>query len=251
MGKEHVNFYENIKEALMRLQYTVVMYDGEPYYVLTIADGKADGIFRMYMEPIGREKGSVLNSYGNVPHESDPAHRMKCMDEWMDKNPNSGVIRKMMNSPLFNKYRPFPLGMCNVGGRTLYLERQPLRHTQQGLSQAMLVASEVSLGNIKSRLNAVDIHSPQFRDCVLGIFPEVKDCISNLLDPDIMNDAVGFHRNFAFVRGPVQTLFLAYKGDVIGLLPHGDTSTVRLAKQFAHTKEVVADLNLFGDIIFQ
>lgn len=250
MAKEFVNFYENLKEALMRLQYTIVMYDGEPYYVLTIANEKADGIFRMYLEPIGHENGNVISRYGNVPHDQNIHDRGTRMDQWMEAHPEAGVLRKMMNSPLFNKFRPFPLGMCNANGRTVYLERQPLRHTQQGLTQNMICGLEVGLGlGIKGRSSAIDMFSPVFRDCILGIYPEIKECITNLRDPEIANEAVAFHRHFALIRGPVDTLFLAYKGDAIGFLSNGDTSVVRLAEKFIHTKEVVADLNIFDDIV--
>jgi hypothetical protein len=51
----------------------------------------------------------------------------------MAEHPAAGILRKQMNSPLFNKFRPYPLGMCNTKGqRAYYLERQPNRKTEQG-----------------------------------------------------------------------------------------------------------------------
>lgn len=247
--KEYPNFYENIKEATMRLQHTVVMYDGKPYYVLCITDDRPDGIFRVYMEPIGNPGGNVLNRVGGVPYDYPSPEKGKLMDEWMKKNPKEGVIRKMMNSPLFNKFRPFPLGMANVDGKCFYLERQPQRHTQQGLTQNMLYQSPVCLEPQKSRYNNLDITGPYFRDVVLGIYPSIEDCLKHLTDPEVLNDAVGFHRHFALVRGPIDTLFLAYKSDIVGYLPHGDTTSVRLSKKFVHTREAVAESGFFADIV--
>ena len=48
----HPNFYENLKEAQMRLLRTVVTYDNEPYYVGAITNHMKDGIFRVYLLPL-------------------------------------------------------------------------------------------------------------------------------------------------------------------------------------------------------
>lgn len=251
-SKDFPNFYENIKEANLRLKNTIVLYDGYPYHIITIAGGKPDGIFRVYMEPIGQLEGGVFDHHVPLPHDALDDVRGAMMDEWMHNNKDQVVIRKMMNSPLFNKFRPFPLGMCNTQGCVLYLERQPQRHTHQGMTQNMLCVEEVSInkGNFpRSRKDSVTVHSPAFRDTVQGIYPSFQDCVKNLLDPNIANEAVGFHREFALVRGPVNTLFLAYKGDLVGVLPYGDTKLIRISNEHRHTKEVVENLNLFEDII--
>lgn len=249
MTKTYPNFYENVKEANLRLQYTIVMYDNEPYYVLCITDGKPDDIFRVYLEPIGKEKGSVSNWDSTCPHSYPPIpDKYKAMDDWMEKNPDSGVIRKTMNSPHFNRFRPFRLGMCNYNGNATYLERQPQRHTQQGLTQQMICQSSVSLVGSKALRSPVDMHRPEFRECLLGQYPSIEECILGLSDTDVMNDSVAFHRDFALIRGPVETLFLVYKSDVIGILPKRDTSEVCISAIFSFTKEVVFDLDIFKDI---
>src|SRR3546814_20877703 len=65
---------------------------------------------------------------------STPQHieRGKRMDNFLKDNPDCGIIRKNMDSPLFNRFRPFPLGMCNLNGETYFLCRSPTRNTQQG-----------------------------------------------------------------------------------------------------------------------
>lgn len=251
--KEYPNFYENIKEAEMRLKDTVVLYDGEPYYVLCICDHKPDGIFRMYLDPIGRKGGLTINSM-DVPYQywdnTKFATRGAAMDDWMDKNPDTRIIRKMMNSPLFNKFRPFDLGMCNVGSGVQYIERSPTRHTQQGLTAQMLSCTVLSIGtDAKRRLGGVHITSESFRDCVVSDYPSISECLDNLKDPKVSNEGAAFHRNFAFVRGPIDTMFLAYKSDIVGLLPYGDLSSVKLSPQFRHVKEAVTELNVFGNVI--
>ena len=252
MSKEYPNFYETIKEAQMRLQYTTVLYDGEPYNILCVTgDDQPDNIFRVYMEPIGHPKGSVVDRIPGIPYDmGGHPEQGKMMNLWLAKNPDSGVVRKMINSPLFNKFRPFLLGMANNEGQTFYLERQPQRQTQQGLTQQMIYQSPVRLDSSPGSKDrgGVPMNSPSFKDCIMGVYPTFSECLTNLGDPEIMNDAVAFHRYFALVRGPINTFFVAYKSDIIGFLPRPDASEVRIARQFAHTKEVVEGLGLFNNI---
>lgn len=248
--KEYPNFYENVKEALMRLRRTVVLYDGRPYVVLTITDHKGDGIFRIYLEPIGRSPDSSRGC--PEPEQYPPEHpgTGPYMDIWMKDHPESGILRKQMNSPLFNKFRPYPLGMCNIkGSSAYYIERQPNRKTEQGLISSMLYETPVSTDvQAKKRIGTIDVYGPAFRDCVIGDYPSAKECLAGLSDPSILNDAVAFSREFAFARGPIGMIFLAYKHDIIGVLPRGDFGCVRIGRDFCHTKEVVAELGLFQDI---
>lgn len=248
--KEYLNFYENMKEATMRLQYSVVLYEGEPYYVLCLANHKEDGIFRVYLDPIGHPEGSINNRTSGIPVEHpDSFQRGELLDQWMDKNPKSGIIRRVMNSPGFARFRPFPLGMCNYHGNVYYVERQPQRHTQQGLTQQMLYQTLVRLDLQKTRTNTIDVTGLEFRECVLGQFPSFTECVKNLLDDKVSNKGVAFHRDFALVRGPINTLFLAYKSDVVGFLPFNDAKVVRLSAAYLHTKEAVIGTGLFSDII--
>lgn len=248
---EYVNFYESVKEARMRLKGTAVLYDGLPYYVWAIADHKGP-VFRVYMEPVESwdqvrpRPGHMLSQISGESSNIGPH-----FDQWMDANPTSRVIRKKMDSPHFNKFRPFPLGMCNVGEETYYIERQPQRRTEQGLTRSACYQTTISSGSRKSpRLGMdVDMMSDEMRDCILGRHPSAEECLEALLDDSVVNDAHAFHRNFALVRGPIDILLLAYKEDIIGVLPNQNFSLLRLGKKFAHTKEVVENLNLFTNVV--
>ena len=122
---DYKNFYENQKEATMRLVSTIVCYDGIPCQVLAITAHKPDGIFRVYLDPIGQEHGGPARpDIDGVPRDHTGLGAI--MDNFMDKHPGHLLMRKHMNSPAFNKYRPFPLGMLNVSGKTFYMERQPI-----------------------------------------------------------------------------------------------------------------------------
>lgn len=238
------NFFETKKEADMRLRGTIVLYDGQPYYVLLISDHLPDGIFRIYLDPIG--PNMTMNNFG-LP---DPCGQS--YDEFMKAHPEAPMLRKMMNSPKFNKFRPFPLGMCNTDTTALYVERQPTRKTEQGLTSSMLSVSKIHLigqrNNEKLHNGYFNIYSEEFRACIMGEYPSPQACLSALKNPKIANDAAAFNREFAFVRGPLGSIYLGYKDSVIGQLVNNDLSLIRLGEEFLYTKEVVESLNLFGVI---
>lgn len=263
---QYNNFFETVNEAYIRLRGTFVLYDDEPYNVLCITNHNEDGIWRIYLDPLGEgeDKLSYNTQYpppcGN--YSSDYPEMGKMMDDWLDKMTKQAeagklgtkVIRKMMNSPKFNKFRPYPLGMCNFNGSVYYLERQPTRKSEQGLTHRMLTSQSVNLApdNGKKSLNRsgmVDLYGPSFLACIKGTHPTAQECLNNLKDPDIMNDAAAFHRQFALVRGPLGMIFLAYKADIIGVLPNKDLSCLRLGCDFRHTREVVEILGTFTNII--
>lgn len=251
---QHPNFFETLKEAHLRLRGTVVLYDKKPYYVLAITDHKKDGIFRIYLDPIGwdqnktHEQPQALHNYGAESEELGVA-----LDQYLDANTSSPILRKQMNSPLFDKFRPFSLGMCNIGKRCVYTEWQPTRSTYQGLTRQNVTEHVVTLGEQPAKRSIsgssfVNTVSQEFEETITGSYPSAGDCLSNLSSGEFENEAVGFAKNFAFIRGPIDTIFLAYKTDVVGWLPDGDTSKVILGKKFRHTREVIEALALFHSI---
>lgn len=258
--KEHPNFYENLKEAHIRLRGTVVMYDGLPYYILAITNHKPDGIFRVYLDPINvdpRKSRTMPEGVNNYPPEHSSLGEY--LDKWLEDNKGKEdvrLIRKRMDSSYFNKFRPFSLGMCNSGPRVFYLERGPARpSTHQGLTGNMITETAVTLSKGpdlgrggRAGLYYTQLISTAMHSCIVADHPSAEAVLLNLKDSDVENEAVAFHRHFAFVRGPVSSLFLAYKAQIVGHLPKNNLTEVRLGKHYGHTKEVIAELGLFGDI---
>lgn len=249
--KEHVNFYENIREANMRLRGTVVIYDGLPHYIMAITAHMLDGIFRVYMEPLSDEM--IVQSSNRPPFEQYPSDHPSlgtAMDEWMANNPKSVLMRKMMNSPKFNKFRPFPLGMCNYNGRVHYLERQPTRKSEQGLTSNMIAESRLRLDDQPSRggPRGISLTSPALAATIRNEYPSFEECLTNLKDRTVTNEGAAFHRLFALIRGPINTMFLYYKDTVIGVLPHRDGSEVILDVNYYHAREAVQELGVFANI---
>lgn len=243
---EFPNFYENTKEANLRLQHSVVLYDKEPYMILCITEFEKDDILRVYMQPVGNT-ADTSNSPAEWP--GPPQEKSTLMDQWVAANPKAGVLRKHMNSPHFNKFRPFKLGMCNIKTKTVYTERHPQRQTQQGLTQQMLMQKQLRMEG-RGGPNDVNaqIMSKELRDTIMGVYPDPYTCLEQLKNPDIENEAAAFHREFALVRGPIGTLFLGYKSDVVACLPNSDFKALRLPKANAHLREVIEEMSLFESI---
>jgi hypothetical protein len=245
------NFYETLVEAQMRLRASIVIYDREPVYVWAVTDHKGDGAFRVYITPIDKLK--LINQGGGFPVNQVPGTHPSMgpkMDEWMAANPDSPLLRKKMDSPLFNKFRPFPLGMYNYNGFAYYTERQPQRpKTEQGLTEGAVMQTHITTSPTNEKYPMqCNMFTEGFRDCILGKHPSPKEVLDGLTSDEFVNTSVAFDRHFALARGPIDTLFLGYKRDIIGVLPHADFSTVTLGQKFHHCKEVVEDLSLFASI---
>ena len=211
---EYANFYENLKEARRRIDDTVVLYDGLPYYVLAISDHKPDDIFRVYLDPLVTE-GDMEHYMKRVPYEwhDEPDRKVgHVMDEYLDSNKDSKIIRKMMNSPKFERFRPFPLGMCNFQGGVSYLTRMPTRPmTNQGLTGSGVKAERLDLNETRGMLGrgyCPTLFSTSMCKTILGVYPSINEVIENLLDPEVVDDGSAFHREFAIMCGPINTLFL-------------------------------------------
>lgn len=250
---QFINFYENVAEARLRLLNTVVAYEGHPCYVHWISDSHEDGRFRIYIEQIG------VNGYGigrdkffDFPSRDNHYENSydQVLDEWLERNPDRGVMRKYMSSQGFNKYRPFPLGNVNMSGQVVYTERRPTRQTIQGIRQDSLVSETVQAaprvepdnGLRLSRVH-VDLYSEPFADCVLGNYPSYEEVIEHLKSPDCGNAGLAFSRDFSVLRGPLKTLFLCYKTEGVGCIGIG--SGLILDTSYEYLKEQVEELNVF------
>lgn len=255
--KEYPNFFENFQEFCRRLQNTVVTYDGEPYTIINVGTHKPDGIFRVYLWP--SKNGPCAPGNKNYPpvfgeYAAYTNEFSNSLDTWLKgAGKESGILRKQANSPAFNKYRPFPLGMMNKNGQVYYLSRQPSRHIEQGLTGNGLVVTPVgfqsgSSGTPVGRNSLGFMQTPEFHDCVTGAHPSLVDCVTNLLDPEIQNESVAFHREFAILRGPVNTLFLAYKNEVVGLVRNKDNPEVVLSHKYSYLREIVEKTGSFSSI---
>jgi hypothetical protein len=248
---EHVNFYENIAEAHQRLLNTLITYDGVPHKVVAITDHREKGkIFSIYMLPIpftmGVDYPPAIERYRHGSNEQGIY-----LDDWIKgEGENCKLVRKHMNSPKFNRFRPFPLGMINEAGSANFLQRQPQRTRESGMSRASILQSEVTIdGNGYEGVRQNSIDTKEMRDCILGVYPTFKECVAQLRKPDIINSSVAFDRNFAIIRGPLDLFFLNYKAETIGLIEEGDK--LLLGRDFKYYREVIEELGVFSRVVIQ
>lgn len=261
---KHKNFYENAKEANLRLRNTIIWYDGPgeqgPYHVLMVTDHDGSD-FKIYMKRIGQRYNNVSVPPPNEQIGSETDGAGGYMDKFMKQYPDFKMVRKDLSSPHFRAFRPFPLGMMNlvhkdktgkpVNGETLYLERQPNRATQQGLMRSMIYVTPINAAMSRTPVpiqHHFDLWSEDFHDCVMGNYPSVDTCLSKMTNRDVANEAAAFHRNFALVRGPIGMLFLSYKGDVVGVLDNKNLSSLTVDREYKYTREAVSELHLFNNI---
>lgn len=251
---QFINFYENLAEARLRLLNTIVTYDGHPCYVHWIAEHQGDGRFRIYIEKLGTVGyGFGRDNYPDFPDRNNcyENNYASVLDEWLDRNPDAAIVRKLMSSAKFNKFRPFPLGNVNYNGEVYHIERRPTRQTIQGirsesiLTEKVTASPNVDTGNSISKLMRVhiDLYGREFADCVLGNYPSYQEVIENLRSPLCANSGAAFHRDFSVVRGPIKTLFLCYKTEGIGFIGVGDG--LLLDSSYEYLKEQVEELNVF------
>jgi hypothetical protein len=220
---------------------------------MTICNHKSDGIFRLYLWPI-QHSLAAFKAKGLYPDyqivQMFSNEQGAFLDKWMEEHKDSPIMRKMANSPAFNKFRPFSLGMLNQTHNTCYLARSPTRKTQQGLVASMIDHWPCSVGEREQSRFRGSLSGSEFYDCVKGTHPSAQECLEKMFDPAYEErNSVAFHRNFAFVRGPLDTFFLQYKTDLVGFVPkQSSRPTVELAKKFAHLKETVEETRQFSEV---
>lgn len=247
------NFYETVKEANMRLRNTVVMYEGEPYFVYAITDHKRDGIFRIYMEALPTDNTTTLyaNSLNNpirdylTGYSAGSSELGKALDKFMDSTEDHRLVRKYMTAGGFNKFRPFPLGFVNTPKTSVFSERTPTRKSEQGLTATMLILKDASLSprGVDSR-NFMT--TARFRDMLLNKYPTASEVLAELKSGEV--EARAFHRNFCFSLGPCNIPFFVYKNDLVGFLPDGDLSCLQLEETQIFLKEAIQELNIFSEV---
>jgi hypothetical protein len=236
----------------MRLDNTVVLYDNKLYYVLCIADHKPDGIFRVYLDPIG----NMWSNNHSVPtswHDEPGMTKGKKMDDYIASQTGCTILRKHINSPLFKRFRPFPLGFVNSEAAkcAIFTERSPTRHTQQGLTDSMISSKAIQFNpDAPSKLMyRITCTTPELGGTVIGNYPSLEECYNNIVNPDVSNSSAAFHRNFAVFRGPLNIAFLAYKTDVVGVFNGSDHKQVALGRSWTHLKESVDELEMFTTVV--
>lgn len=181
MGRE----YFNQEDAIMRLNRSICVYHGHPYYVT-------------FPEP----RFEVVEGREQLKHP----------------NPNEVVLWKLgkLNSPFKTvaytddefSYKPPQLGYMMYQGDTYYLARMPHRRQVQGLQQQLII------GGPNNRNNWFT--SKEMEDCIVGDHETEERARKLLSERPNEYRSVSFHRHAAITRLNRFQTALCYRGNVVG-----------------------------------
>jgi hypothetical protein len=208
--------YENVHDAQMRLQNTVILYDGEPVWISEVGqvgagDPKGD-IFRVYIRPL--------------PINGKEAER------------------KFISSKKFD-LAPFPMGFMNKNGNVYYCSRLPRRQQRQGLSNQTFACSLIDGSSVerpRREFNLENLVSDQcFLDCIKGKYPNVAEATRQIEEGNIQG--VAFHRCFAIIRDAElsELIYLYHKREKVGFIMNGQ---LKLSKKGNCLKEALNEVGV-------
>lgn len=243
------NTFENVTEANFRLKGTVVLYDGEPYLVGGIANhddnsGYIPGL-KIYLQPFLNVVNGHQSLSKNLPsdfYKHTPTVNM--LDSYCD--PVEGtfkyggpLVRKLMTSPKFRSFKPFPLGFINTDDGVEYTERSPLRKNEQGLRHDMVLTHRLSpLIGINSVIPFKPISnrfwSTDFYNMLAGNYPSRHDAYG--LVSSFKKTSMAFSRDWAFSSVIMNDdTYLLWKWYFVGRMK--DPDTVEFTRSFFFLKE--------------
>lgn len=217
--------YENVGDAKMRLQGTVVLYKGQPVLIKDVQAGAGgkDDIFRVFIQELPVEM--PLDRYGRLR----PAL----------ENEGKDVERKFISSKHFD-IAPFKMGYVNSpkGNGAFYCTRMPNRVQKQGLCTDNFKAVD-NLG--------VPVPFGTFLACkevnamVANEYPNLNAAIRSLDKVP----SVAFTRDFAVMRDEVvpNLIYLYHKGKKVGMYTP-QVKEVSLGNKFNCLKESIEEMRI-------
>lgn len=204
--------YETAEEVQIRLQGTIVLYDGSPVYISRVnipEAGDDDKIARVWFYPLPLVGG------GNE-------------------------TRKFLSSRKFD-LAPFKMGYMNRGGQAYFLSRAPLRQYQQGLNAKVLIIQTIKGQKADFGYDNC-IRDRGFVDMVAGKYPSFKDAGDMLGNHETSSVAVS--RMFAFVIDhDLEALYLLHKGVKCGLALKNDRA-LKVPPKFHFLKEEMEECRI-------
>lgn len=190
--------YATADEARFRLEGTVVLYEGHPYYVLSAEDHE-DGTPRISITP----------------------HR--------EGFRGGAAVRKKVNSPLFRRFVTPELGYTNFfsegSTNASWAERLPVRRSRQGLCAENVSVTDPITG-YRHNWNSFS-RSAAFLEMIENRYPSFDEAMGRL----VPGSSIAVSRNFALAADEGGITTLVYKKGRVGLVFRGGIY-VHPSKQF-------------------
>ena len=207
--------YETTEEVKFRLENTVVMYDGEPVYIVRVNMPEAEDrkeIARVYFVPL-----PLLGGKGDR---------------------NAKEVRKYLSSRNFD-LTPFKMGYFNHNGEATFVARNPVRQNKQGLSQNTCTFTDCrGKGSQNMNFNEM-VRSQGFADMIAGRFPSFKEAGDMLGNKE--HSSVAISRSFAFwIDHDLESLLLMHKGIKCGIAMKDDRA-LKVPPKFHFLREEMED----------
>lgn len=226
MPVEYENFYENLEEAQRRLTGTVVLYDGEPVYIAQVSNVREDNTFRLWCQKLPNEDLNL--GIGDLPEGERPVNS----------------FRKKINSPRFNKFRPFEMGYINLfqtraGGKLffpVYLTRTPARRGKQGFNEGSYNCRDNRGGD--RRPSFVDIiFSEAFVEMIKGDYPSYREVVARV--QDVEEGGIAVDRAFCVCKDRESGIvFLDYRSETVGI---ARADEILLSDKFSFLRETIVE----------
>lgn len=247
--------FDNLADAQQKLQQSIVLYQGIPVFVHAVLNSRPDGIFRVYFKPIPL---TLPVDFNNDPDEDEagvqeivnPFRPMRGDDmRELDRRYRAdGCIRKKINSPHFNGFRPITLGYMNhfEGTNTLpiFVVRSTARQYSQGVKLRTLTFERPALFNEPvDRMGEANLaRSIGFKEMVANEYPSIKDAIDVIKDDSKAPKGVAVSRDVAIMYQSDLAMYLVFvRNQLVGYLDdsQGDRFVVSVSKEKRHLKEIL------------
>ena len=216
--------YETADEVKMRLEQTVVLYEGKPVYITKVSSVGGGLGYDAEDNPI---KADDKKEIARVFFRELP------MDPRIG-NDEKNTHRKYLSSRNFD-LSPFKMGYFNIKGRAIFAARSPIRQNRQGLSSQVLKLTDIKGRPVEDISFTSAISSKGFVDMVAGVYPTFKD-VGDLLGDD-ENSSMAVSRCFALgIDHDLELLHLLHKGVRCGIAMKGDKG-LRLPAKFHFLKQ--------------
>jgi hypothetical protein len=235
--------FESIDETQMRLEGTIVRYDGVPVYVNQVS-GHDDGNARVHLKALPITDGQDLYRDEDSGGSFRPLPRRSSSAEAPPPPPAEPTpqrtIRKVINSPKLDM-EPLELGYFNTPNGVYHASRMPTRKYKQGLSSQNCLISSTD-PNVGSRYSFSHVTQMQgFFDMLVGNYSSLRGALQQLQTNPGLN-CVAVHYEYYIRRHPLGLYFLHNSQTEIGVCTDADWSGLRIAKDYKYLREVLTKI---------
>lgn len=201
--------FDTVEQAQLRLNETVVLYDGRPCIANHFAARRDDD----RDTPVGP---------GNIT----------CRVTFLD-NTTPPLTAVRLNDPAWG-FHNLRLGFVNAGNKAIWVSRLPRTTTRWGIDPRNLRAQVV--GSTTGNGNATRLSFHAIGDALLGAYPTWAQAL-RLLGQNGTH-SVAFSRHFALLKDRWDMIFLYYKSVRIAYSEDGG-ETFRLTETYNYLREII------------